>query len=372
MLILIIPSPIFSWSLFLCDSQLGELLDCQAALDLDYIYLEEYEISLWFYQDTFSLLFLSMLCTISFVIHLYVLWYMYDDYDKCRFVSILSLFTFGMGLLIISGDVVCIFIGWELIGISSLFLISYYTTQIDALRSGLKAISYNRIGDIGLLIFICFEIYRYEDCCLVVVSYPFNSLYDWREIGLYGLVLAAWVKSAQFGASPWLLCAMSGPTPVSALLHSATLVTAGLLVLVKLESKWYGLCNLSLLIFILGAVTALVSCLAAVVFFDLKRIIAYSTCTHIGLIFMSLGLSGIVQADLSYYVGHLFTHGLTKSLLFLLAGVMIHKLHQQDIRSFRNMVYLQPLFFVISLLCGIFGLFWVFLVQVCLLVKRRC
>lgn len=358
--VIILPSPLISWFLYYQLPTASDLLMVKSGLEVEFIILEEWRLPLYFHTNDFILLFVSMLTTISFVIHCYVYWYLYEDLSRTKFISILSFFTFSMSFFVFAGDLISIFIGWELIGISSFYLISYYNTQSDAIKSGLKAISYNRIGDICFLAYLCMELSIYEDSILCTLYTPALDrvvLSNW--VTPFFLLIAAWVKSAQFGASPWLLCAMAGPTPVSALLHSATLVTAGVVLLLKCKDKWIYNESIVLFIFVLGVVTALLSSIAAVFFLDIKRMIAYSTCTHIGIIFMSLGLAAYNKdQQFNASIFHLFTHGWNKSLLFLLCGIMIHLLHVQDIRKFKNAYLLMPYLFTVSLISSlsIFGM----------------
>jgi len=358
--VIILPSPLISWFLYYQLPTASDLLMVKSGLEFEFIILEEWRLPLYFHTNDFILLFVSMLTTISFVIHCYVYWYLYEDLSRTKFISILSFFTFSMSFFVFAGDLISIFIGWELIGISSFYLISYYNTQSDAIKSGLKAISYNRIGDICFLAYLCMELSIYEDSILCTLYTPaLDRVVISNWVTPFFLLIAAWVKSAQFGASPWLLCAMAGPTPVSALLHSATLVTAGVVLLLKCKDKWIYNESIVLFIFVLGVVTALLSSIAAVFFLDIKRMIAYSTCTHIGIIFMSLGLAAYNKdQQFNASIFHLFTHGWNKSLLFLLCGIMIHLLHVQDIRKFKNAYLLMPYLFTVSLISSlsIFGM----------------
>jgi NADH-quinone oxidoreductase subunit L len=253
-----------------------------------------------------------------------------------------------MIILIISNDVVLLFIGWEMIGIISLLLISYYSNRIEASRAGLKAIFYNRVGDITLLLFVVLSINVYSSNNITIYSIliTYNN-YNINNINIIIgvlLIISAWSKSAQLGFQPWLLDAMEGPTPVSALLHSATLVTAGAIILYK---NIYIINNsISILIIILGGISCIYNCISSIYYLDIKRIVAYSTCTHISLIIMVIGID-IIYESRSVSILHLFYHGWTKSLIFMICGYLISLIHSQDIRYYGSLYMSIPLVFVV-------------------------
>lgn len=289
-----------------------------------------------------------LLINVSYIICIYILYYMYKDKNIVRFISVIMLFTFNMIILIISNDVVLLFIGWEMIGIISLLLISYYSNRIEASRAGLKAIFYNRVGDITLLLFVVLSINVYSSNNITIYSIliTYNN-YNINNINIIIgvlLIISAWSKSAQLGFQPWLLDAMEGPTPVSALLHSATLVTAGAIILYK---NIYIINNsISILIIILGGISCIYNCISSIYYLDIKRIVAYSTCTHISLIIMVIGID-IIYESTSVSILHLFYHGWTKSLIFMICGYLISLIHSQDIRYYGSLYMSIPLVFVV-------------------------
>lgn len=289
-----------------------------------------------------------LLINVSYIICIYILYYMYKDKNIVRFISVIMLFTFNMIILIISNDVVLLFIGWEMIGIISLLLISYYSNRIEASRAGLKAIFYNRVGDITLLLFVVLSINVYSSNNITIYSIliTYNN-YNINNINIIIgvlLIISAWSKSAQLGFQPWLLDAMEGPTPVSALLHSATLVTAGAIILYK---NIYIINNsISILIIILGGISCIYNCISSIYYLDIKRIVAYSTCTHISLIIMVIGID-IIYESRSVSILHLFYHGWTKSLIFMICGYLISLIHSQDIRYYGSLYMSIPLVFVV-------------------------
>mmetsp|Transcript_15881 Transcript_15881/g.28135 ORF Transcript_15881/g.28135 Transcript_15881/m.28135 type:complete len:613 (-) Transcript_15881:73-1911(-) len=327
-------------------------------LELTLINIYQWNITLCLSYSISEVLCILLLTQVAYCIHVYALWYSWSDPQYTKFLSILSFFTGSMSLLFVSSDIISLFISWELIGIASFLLVSYYNNRIEAVRAGMKAILYNRLGDVAFLLSIVLGLSIFYDNNIIIwqllctnININVNNY-----LGL-GLIIASWCKSAQFGLNPWLLDAMEGPTPVSALLHSATLVTAGVILLWKLGNIAFGHSSLAILCFVLGALTALFSSITAICYFDLKRVVAYSTCTHIALMIMSQGISGIdiysgsVSDTYQSSIWHLFLHGWAKSLLFMLCGLILHQLHQQDIRLLGGVVKQIPIAFTFTNIC---------------------
>lgn len=347
----LIISPLISWYVlynYVCIS----LSNNNIIYVLSYNFLNYYYLSLNISLSISIMLMIVviLLINISYIICIYIIYYMYKDKNIVRFVSLIMLFTFNMIILIISNDSIILFIGWEMIGIISLLLISYYNNRIEASRSGLKAIFYNRIGDISLLLFVVFSINVYSSNNILIYSILINYYnYNINNINiLIGIciIISAWSKSAQLGFQPWLLDAMEGPTPVSALLHSATLVTAGAIILYKNIYILNSNNSLCILIILLGGLSCLYNNISSINYIDIKRIVAYSTCTHISLIIMVLGID-IIYSCSSISILHLFYHGWTKSLIFLICGYLISLIHSQDIRYYGSMYMSIPLVFVV-------------------------
>jgi NADH-ubiquinone oxidoreductase chain 5 len=286
---------------------------------------------------------------ISFLVHLYSTEYMSHDPHLPRFMSYLSLFTFFMLILITADNFVQMFVGWEGVGLCSYLLINFWFTRIQANKAAIKAMILNRIGDFSLLmgIFLIFINYKAVDYATVAVLTPFfktktvnflnidvNLL---TAIGIF-LFVGAVGKSAQLGLHTWLPDAMEGPTPVSALIHAATMVTAGVFLIARSSFIYEHITHVLEYITIIGALTAFFASTTGLVQNDLKRVIAYSTCSQLGYMVFACGLS-------NYSVGvfHLTNHAFFKALLFLGAGSVIHAVNdEQDMRKMGGLKNLVP------------------------------
>lgn len=280
------------------------------------------------------------------------MYYMDNDTSYFKFIMLLSLFTFFMLFLIFSSQLITILVGWEAVGICSFLLINFWGVRQEANQSAIKAVLFNKIGDVGFIFAILISLQLVLETDLIalnnlIVPYTNNFLFlnQFTSIQLlgYALLLAAFGKSAQFFFHLWLTDAMEGPTPVSGLIHSATMVIAGVFLIIQT----FPIINLSsellLIIMFVGTVSTLITSLVATTSFDIKRIIANSTASHIGLMFMSLGLG-----DLSISLFHLTTHAYFKAFGFLLAGYLIHLLsNEQDCRWMAGIFNLLP---IVSLL----------------------
>jgi proton-translocating NADH-quinone oxidoreductase chain L len=277
---------------------------------------------------------------VSFLVHLYSLEYMEKDPHLNRFVSYLSLFTFFMLMLVSADNFLQMFVGWEGVGLSSYLLINFWFTRIQANKSSIKAMLINRIGDFFILlgiflIFFIFNTLNYDSIFLLsissvdfIISYKMFQL-SFLDIICFLLFLGAMGKSAQFGLHTWLPDAMEGPTPVSALIHAATMVTAGIFLIARC-SPLFELCPavLHFMMFI-GAMTAFFASTVGLFQNDMKKIIAYSTCSQLGYMVFACGLSAY---DVAMF--HLSNHAFFKALLFLAAGSVIHAVFdEQDLRK---------------------------------------
>jgi NADH-ubiquinone oxidoreductase chain 5 len=286
---------------------------------------------------------------ISFFVHLYSTEYMSHDPHLPRFMSYLSLFTFFMLILVTADNFVLMFVGWEGVGLCSYLLINFWFTRIQANKAAIKAMMMNRIGDFSLLIgiFLIFVNYKALDYATVAVMTPYfvdsviNFLnFDLHLLTLIGifLFLGAVGKSAQLGLHTWLPDAMEGPTPVSALIHAATMVTAGVFLIVRSSFIYEHIPDVLEYITIIGALTAFFAATTGLLQNDLKRVIAYSTCSQLGYMVFACGLS-------NYSVGffHLSNHAFFKALLFLGAGSVIHAVSdEQDMRKMGGLKNLLP------------------------------
>jgi NADH-quinone oxidoreductase subunit L len=289
--------------------------------------------------DTLSAVMLVVVCTISAFVHLYSIGYMEEDPYRPRFFSYLSLFTFAMLMLVTADNLVQLFFGWEGVGLMSYLLIGFWYQKPEANAAAIKAFIVNRIGDFGfsLGIFAVFMMTGAVDLDTVFAQAP--SLtgktipflgWDVDALTLICLLLfmGAMGKSAQFLLHTWLPDAMEGPTPVSALIHAATMVTAGVFMVARLSPLFELAPNAQMFVTFIGATTAFFAATIGLVQNDIKRIIAYSTCSQLGYMFVAMGVG-------AYSVGmfHLFTHAFFKALLFLGSGsVIIAMHHEQDIR----------------------------------------
>jgi len=291
------------------------------------------------HYDTLSAMMVAMVTGIATLIHIYSVGYMSHDATIPRFFSYLSLFTFAMLMLVTADNLVQIFFGWEGVGLASYLLIGYWYDRPSANKAAMKAFVVNRVGDlffaVGIaLIFLQFGSVEFPDVFAHVHDHVGDTYHvlgsDWRSYEVIGvlLFLGACGKSAQLGLHTWLPDAMEGPTPVSALIHAATMVTAGVFLMARMSPILeYAPGALSFVAF-LGATTALVAATIGCVQNDIKRIIAYSTMSQLGYMFLAAGV-GAYQVS----IFHLFTHAFFKALLFLGAGSVIHAMSdEQDIR----------------------------------------
>ena len=290
--------------------------------------------------DPLSSVMLVVVTFVSALVHIYSIGYMSHDPHKPRFMSYLSLFTFSMLALVVSDNFLQLFFGWEGVGLCSYLLIGFWFKKETANNAAIKAFIVNRIGDFGLaiaifLIFFFFGTINFEEAFQATSQYSEKKLVFFGiEVNLITLIctflfIGAMGKSAQFLLHTWLPDAMEGPTPVSALIHAATMVTAGVFLVVRCSPIFeYSQVALNL-VTIIGMVTAIFAASIALVQNDIKKIVAYSTCSQLGYMFFATGIG-------AYHVAmfHLFTHAFFKALLFLGAGSTIHAFKdEQDIRN---------------------------------------
>ncbi len=290
--------------------------------------------------DTLTAVMLVVVNSVSALVHLYSWGYMEDDDYKPRFFAYLSLFTFAMLMLVTADNFIQLFFGWEGVGLASYLLIGYYYKKPSANAAAIKAFVANRVGDVGLAlgvmtIFLVFGSVKFDvvfaaiaensDRVLPFLGMEFNAI----ELMAALLFIGAMGKSAQFVLHVWLPDAMEGPTPVSALIHAATMVTAGVFLVCRAFPIYEAAPLTSGFITALGAFTAIFAASVALVQNDIKRVIAYSTCSQLGYMFFAAGVGAYNAA-----MFHLFTHAFFKALLFLCAGSVIHALHhEQDMRN---------------------------------------
>ena len=290
--------------------------------------------------DPLSAVMLVVVTSVSALVHVYSWGYMSDDPHRARFFSYLSLFTFAMLMLVTADDFLQLFFGWEGVGLASYLLIGFWYKKKSANNAAIKAFVTNRVGDFGyalgiMAIFAVFGSVSFDSVFsdvegMSALSWSFLGMeYNAIELIAFLLFIGAMGKSAQFFLHVWLPDAMEGPTPVSALIHAATMVTAGVFLVCRCYPLFEAAPLTSAFVTIIGATTALYAATVGLAQNDIKRVIAYSTCSQLGYMFFAAGL-GLYSAAMF----HLFTHAFFKALLFLGAGSVIHGLHnEQDMRK---------------------------------------
>ena len=309
-----------------------------------------YSLSFGLYIDSLSLVMSTVVTSVSFLVHYYSISYMKDESSFNRFFVYTNFFTFSMLLIVLSNNFFQLFIGWELVGLSSYLLIGFWTSKESAIKANYKAFLVNRVGDIGLLLGLCLVFVAYGTTNYTEV-FNLKDTINNSELDIFGtsfnllssicllLFVGAMAKSAQVPLHFWLPDSMEGPTPISALIHDATMVTAGIYMVARLSPLYVLAEDVSIFILYVGSVTAFFLGLVALVQNDIKRIIAYSTISQLGYMTAALGASLYSLA-----IFHLITHAFFKALLFLCAGSIIIKCHhEQDIRKIGGLRKFMPI-----------------------------
>ena len=279
-----------------------------------------------FYLDGLSGVMMVLICTLSLVIQLFSTSYMSKDEKYTKYFEYFNFFVFSMLLLVLSGNFLVMFFGWELVGLSSYLLISFWSEKKSASKAGNKAFILNRIGDFGFLIGLMMILNYFETFnFLSIFENTLKTQPENLDLMILFLLLGAFGKSAQFPLFSWLPDAMEGPTPASALIHAATMVTAGVFMLVRISPLLQFSEIGSITIISLGLLTALISAFAAINQDDIKKVLAYSTISQLGFMFIAIGAGAYVAA-----IFHLVTHAFFKALLFLGAGAVIHEMHHEQ------------------------------------------
>lgn len=333
-----------------------QINDTKEAVQIElfnWIQISNFHVNFGFLLDQLSILWLLFVTGIGSLIHLYSISYMHDDENTHKFFAYLNLFIFFMITLVIGSNLLVLFIGWEGVGLCSYLLIGFWHKNQEYNDAAKKAFIMNRIGDLGLLIgiFIIGSLFSTLDYTTLKTAIATSGNLDVTMISIaaFALFIGACGKSAQIPLYTWLPDAMAGPTPVSALIHAATMVTAGIFMITRLNYVFDLAPDVQNIIAIIGAVTSLVAATIALVQTDIKKVLAYSTVSQLGLMFLALGFGAYEIA-----VFHVITHAFFKACLFLGSGSVIHALHgEQDMRKMGGLKKVMGITFITFLLSSL-------------------
>lgn len=322
----------------------------------EWIKINSIKINLSIYVDRLTSIMFCIVTIISSIVHIYSISYMEEDKNINKFLSYLSLFTFFMLLLVCSNNLLQLFIGWEGVGLCSYLLIGYWYEKRSANDAAIKAFIVNRVGDFAFIIALLLlffytksldfrEIFSSIDDLKIICIDFFGIKFEVINLICLLLFIGSMGKSAQLGLHVWLPDAMEGPTPVSALIHAATMVTAGIFLIVRMSLLFEQAIYIRDFIIIIGSLTSVIMAAIAVTNNDIKKIIAYSTCSQLGYMFIACGSSNYNLA-----IFHLTTHAFFKALLFLCAGNIIHMTHEQSLDKLGGLFSKMKITFIMFIL----------------------
>jgi len=314
-----------------------------------FLSIDKFDVSFTLFADRITAVMLLVITGVGFLIHLYSISYMSSDEGFYKFFAYMNLFVFNMLILVLGSNLLVLFFGWEGVGLCSYLLIGFWYQNASFGKAARKAFIMNRIGDLGLLLAIFL-------CAIHVGSFEFTEIAEAAQSGLlpehmitticFLLFVGAMGKSAQIPLYTWLPDAMAGPTPVSALIHAATMVTAGVYLIVRNQAMFMLSSGVNDFILIIGLVTSLVAAVIALKQNDIKKVLAYSTVSQLGFMFIALGVGAYSAA-----MFHLVTHAFFKALLFLGAGSIIHAMgDEQDMRKMGGLRKVMPITFITFLI----------------------
>lgn len=309
----------------------------------DWIVVGDFKANMAFRLDTLSMVMTLIITGVGFLIHVFSVGYMDHDERPAKYFSYLNLFVFNMLLLVLGSNLLVMFVGWEGVGLCSYLLIGFWFTDPAKAAAGMKAFITNRIGDAGFLlgIFTLYALFGTLGFAEISALVPAEASVEWLSpitLACLFLFIGAMGKSAQIPLYVWLPDAMAGPTPVSALIHAATMVTAGVYMIIRLNPLFLAAPNAMAVIAVVGAATALMAATIGLVQNDIKKVLAYSTVSQLGYMFLAVGVGAFSAA-----LAHLMTHAFFKALMFLGSGSVIHAMHEeQDMRKMGGLRKVMP------------------------------